>query len=396
MTYTTLPIIIIASLALSVSLSLFYIHHKIKNFYKGIDFWAAGVLVHVIGFIIYTGLFADNTNIVYYLGNGLFLLGMLSFYHGINLFIDHKTSYKRILSVLIVSTSMSLIYFYIFPNMLVRQVFMTLLILYLIFEILFIAVGLKKANDTRFARPIYIFSLTFILLLIARIILIAINKLDHYLPQMGMTYNSVIKLLGAVLFTMLGYMVAVIINARAIYDLQKEREMYEVVSVTDYLTKLPNRLALERYVKAAMKQGRHFALAFIDFDEFKKVNDKYGHLIGDRVIVEFAKTLMALQDENMFTARYGGDEFITVIRNYDSVESVKEVIKMYVQEIASNIQFDDVAITLSLSIGVSLYPEHSDNLEDLIGRADSALSIVKTKQKNSIHFFDESDSVFNK
>lgn len=194
-------------------------------------------------------------------------------------------------------------------------------------------------------------------------------------------------MIGGILFVVLGFMISVIINIRAITDLKTERALMEKISVSDHLTGLPNRLALEQYVSKIEHNGQPYAVIIADIDEFKKINDTYGHMIGDKVIVEFSKALLNLNDERMFTARYGGDEFVTIVKRFESVDTLKSNIAKTISTIGTQIKVNEHHFNLTISVGVAIYPHHGTEIYELIHKADAALGDIKTSGKNSIRFY---------
>lgn len=130
-----------------------------------------------------------------------------------------------------------------------------------------------------------------------------------------------------------------------------------------------------------MQQGDTFALFFIDLDGFKKINDEYGHDVGDRVLIEASKRLQNIIEH---TYRLGGDEFVCI----KHFESEKEL-----QNIAKNLMFNltmpckDGKIILSGSVGISRFPEDATTAFDLKKRADLAMYAAKQAGKNRYYFY---------
>jgi diguanylate cyclase (GGDEF)-like protein len=92
----------------------------------------------------------------------------------------------------------------------------------------------------------------------------------------------------------------------------------------DYLTKLYSRNSYEKYVKHLIESEREFCVVFIDLDNFKYINDKFGHLEGDRALCEFSKILEKLSSPNKMVCRLAGDEFIVVLEVYDNIDEILE------------------------------------------------------------------------
>ena len=133
-----------------------------------------------------------------------------------------------------------------------------------------------------------------------------------------------------------------------------------------------------------------FALAFLDIDNFKHINDYYGHAIGDALLVEVAKRLGLDLRESDMLSRISGDEFLLLLNPIQSQQEVAEYIQFILQRLRAPFFIDGSEIFASTSIGVSLYPEHGRSYEVLRQNADIAMYRVKNDGKGSAAFFDAS------
>lgn len=149
----------------------------------------------------------------------------------------------------------------------------------------------------------------------------------------------------------------------------------------DNLTGLPNRLLfnsrLQKTMEHAHREGRAFAVMFLDLDGFKAVNDSHGHAVGDELLKQVALRLRADLRETDTIARFGGDEFVIVLE-----DARRQDVEMIAQELVDKIgiPFDlglPASIQISLSLGWSAFPEHADNIASLLRQADQALYQVK-------------------
>jgi diguanylate cyclase (GGDEF)-like protein len=159
----------------------------------------------------------------------------------------------------------------------------------------------------------------------------------------------------------------------------------------DELTGLPTRRVIEHRVNTLLArdgvQG-HFALAFLDVDNFKHINDYYGHGIGDALLIEMAKRLaMDLRDSDILS-RISGDEFMLLLNPIQSEAEVAEYIHFILQRLKAPFFIDESEIFASTSIGVSLYPEHGRSYDVLRQNADIAMYRVKNGSKGAAAFFD--------
>jgi diguanylate cyclase (GGDEF)-like protein len=145
----------------------------------------------------------------------------------------------------------------------------------------------------------------------------------------------------------------------------------------DGLTGLPNRhLLLDRYnqaVAAAARQHRQVALLFLDLDGFKTVNDTYGHAAGDRVLQQVAARLRACIRTSDTACRYGGDEFVILLPQYEGRESAVAVAEKVCAHLAAPYAVGGTAISVTASIGMSTYPIDGHEYGDLMQVTDRAM-----------------------
>jgi len=145
----------------------------------------------------------------------------------------------------------------------------------------------------------------------------------------------------------------------------------------DILTGLPNRRLLvellHEYIPLARRQTRVFGLLYVDLDEFKPVNDTYGHDAGDRVLVVIADRLRGALRESDTVARIGGDEFVIIVREARDADDVASVADKVQSAILGAISLGDREIRVAASIGMSLYPRDGDSYDELLGAADDAM-----------------------
>jgi len=164
----------------------------------------------------------------------------------------------------------------------------------------------------------------------------------------------------------------------------------EELAFTDALTGLPNRIMLrERFDFAIKHAGRtrsQFAVLFIDLDRFKQINDSLGHAFGDRVLVEVAERLKLCLRQIDTAARLGGDEFVLLLSQVDS-QGAEVAARRVLQSLVRPVQIDDMSFTLTGSIGIAMFPEDGDNIEELIKNADSAMYAVKERGRADFRFY---------
>src|SRR3954453_15266889 len=161
----------------------------------------------------------------------------------------------------------------------------------------------------------------------------------------------------------------------------------------DELTGLPTRRGIEHRVNTLLArdgvQG-HFALAFLDVDNFKHINDYYGHAIGDALLIEMAKRLGMDLRESDILSRISGDEFMLLLNPIQNESEVAEFIHFILQRLKAPFFIDESEIFACDSIGVSLYPDHGRSYDVLRQNADIAMYRVKNSSKGAAAFFDAS------
>ena len=178
------------------------------------------------------------------------------------------------------------------------------------------------------------------------------------------------------------------ISARKALEDQLFRAAYH-----DELTGLPARRVIEHRADDLLQRDEphgRFALAFLDIDNFKHINDYYGHAIGDALLVEVAKRVGLDLRETDMLSRISGDEFLLLLNPIQSEHEVAEYIHFVLQRLRAPFFIDGSEIFASTSIGVSFYPEHGRSFDELCQNADIAMYCVKNDGKGAVAFFDTS------
>lgn len=174
--------------------------------------------------------------------------------------------------------------------------------------------------------------------------------------------------------------------------LQSEKEKAEILAVHDSLTNLPNRRLLQDRVETsilfAKRNKTKLAICVLDLDNFKQVNDKYGHLIGDEVL-----KLIAIRSKNSLReydtiSRIGGDEFVILITNFSTYDQCRHIVERLIEANRKTMNIEEHELSPTFSIGVAIYPEHGITYKELVKNADTALYEAKDEGKNRCIFFD--------
>lgn len=172
-------------------------------------------------------------------------------------------------------------------------------------------------------------------------------------------------------------------------DVTEERKaqarLLELATV-DTLTGLPNRHAIYEKIEEALGGGERFGILFLDLDNFKQVNDHYGHLVGDNLIQVVALTIKAcLRDEDS-VARLSGDEFLVLVKDA-SFALMEGVAQRIMDRLKAPISLGLIEVYTGCSVGIALCPEHGNSLERLIRCADTAMYVAKDAGKRTYRVF---------
>jgi diguanylate cyclase (GGDEF)-like protein/PAS domain S-box-containing protein len=177
------------------------------------------------------------------------------------------------------------------------------------------------------------------------------------------------------------------------YLKEQERQL-ERVAHYDLLTGLPNRVLLVDRIRQAMAQthrsNRLTAIACLDLDGFKAINDQHGHNVGDQLLTEVTNRMSRALRDGETLARLGGDEFVAVLLDLATTEDSYPVIQKILDAAAEPVRIGDLVLQVSASLGVTFYPQADDVVaaDQLLRQADQAMYHAKVAGKNRFHVFD--------
>jgi diguanylate cyclase (GGDEF)-like protein/PAS domain S-box-containing protein len=174
-----------------------------------------------------------------------------------------------------------------------------------------------------------------------------------------------------------------------------ERKAYEAEirfqATHDALTDLPNRTLLHDRMQQAILHAERYgtlaAVAFLDLDQFKFINDSLGHQVGDHLLKITAQRLIDCLRSSDTVARQGGDEFVLLLTNQESIESITLTLQRVLQEVAQPWHANHLEFTVTCSIGVTLCPTDGSDVETLLKNADSAMYRAKELGRNNFQYF---------
>lgn len=168
-------------------------------------------------------------------------------------------------------------------------------------------------------------------------------------------------------------------------------EQIRFLAQHDALTRLPNRTLLrERLVRAiphAQRNGKKLAVVFLDLDDFKKINDSFGHAAGDHMLKTVATRLTGCLRAEDTVARLAGDEFILVLEEIDNGDAVAAVVRKVIAALREPMSFEGREMRVSTSIGISLYPQDGATPDELMRNADLAMYASKDRGRDTFNFF---------
>ena len=183
-----------------------------------------------------------------------------------------------------------------------------------------------------------------------------------------------------------------------ISELKKAQEDAAYQAKHDSLTKLPNRSAMiEKLQEELIRARRHNfldAFLFIDLDIFKSVNDNYGHMVGDKLLFSVAQRFKNSIRKEDYLARISGDEFCIILLDLGNNEEktsifVKEICRKILYSLSKPFFIDDYKIKISASVGIKIFPQDSDDINDVINGADAAMYKAKSSGKNQSVFYNK-------
>lgn len=167
-----------------------------------------------------------------------------------------------------------------------------------------------------------------------------------------------------------------------------EREKLDEQANRDHLTELPNRhgfLAhLERTIRTAHRSGRRLAMLFVDVDNFKDINDSYGHTVGDIVLQVVARRLQSSVRQSDYLARWGGDEMVILLSDGVTEAGAAAVTQKIADAVSAPLPAAGAVFNLTVSIGIALYPDNAGTATELIDMADQAMYRVKWSGRNGV------------
>jgi diguanylate cyclase (GGDEF)-like protein len=186
-----------------------------------------------------------------------------------------------------------------------------------------------------------------------------------------------------------GYFAAT--NAKLAQSLQMTNEQLRNIALFDKLTSLPNRLLLEDRMHQALvhaeRNGKSFALLFVDLDHFKPVNDSYGHPVGDALLQAVARRITGSLRKCDTVGRIGGDEFLVLLEELGKPDDAASIGNKILNDLGTPFRVQQYELSISCSIGISIYPQDGREIAALVANADTAMYRAKQEGRNGYRFF---------
>lgn len=180
-------------------------------------------------------------------------------------------------------------------------------------------------------------------------------------------------------------------NAREIEEVKQARQSLDYMAHFDHLTGLPNRTLLkdrmDQAIYHAHRNRRMIGVLFLDLDNFKVVNDTIGHTCGDELLKNVSQRISACLREGDTAVRLGGDEFIVLLPDLADTQDAAKVAGKILEQLKSPFAIDRHEVYAGASIGISIYPHNTQNMEGLLSTADGAMYYAKKLGKNNYQFF---------
>ena len=202
----------------------------------------------------------------------------------------------------------------------------------------------------------------------------------------------ILQLLGLILVYQLRRYRRQVRRAQSEYDRRLEAQSaLERMATLDALTGLPNRYLLDEQltlrVAEAERFGRKLALLFIDLDNFKNINDSFGHEAGDKLLKIVAERMSGCLRSYDLLSRFGGDEFVILLSSMPGAKQIEHVARKVFEALQPMIQVAERELFVSVSIGISIYPDDAESPSDLLRTADAAMYTAKEAGRDCYRFY---------
>ncbi|MCX8161013.1 MAG: diguanylate cyclase [Candidatus Saccharicenans sp.] len=202
-----------------------------------------------------------------------------------------------------------------------------------------------------------------------------------------------VELRGSLIWDEAGQVVGSVLVFRDITQRKLQEERLNYLAIHDALTDLPNRLLFNDRLKIGLEQARRrnlkLGVIMLDLDFFKVINDTYGHSFGDLVLIEAGRILKQLTRKTDTVARFGGDEFTILLGELHTEATGLQIAERIVQAFNLPMTVDNRKLVITASLGLAIFPDHGQEPEELLKRADLALYAAKDAGRNQVRLYSE-------
>lgn len=351
---------------------------RVAPHYRGIFYWAAGTLCSVIGFLLgaLRGAIPDFLSIV--VANTLHVMMGCLLYTGCRLFVHRPLPHQWLYIAPLFTALFMSVFTYIEDSITLRSLYFSIIIGGLMAHC---ALELRHVPDPRlrfsYHFTAFISGLYAFLMIGVRIPLLFLYPLqDLYSPNPAQIFIMVVNVMSGALWTM-GF--AFMITQRMVLELNRTANQ-------DFLTETLNRRAAQEYINQALERSRHthlpLSVLLLDIDHFKEINDRYGHEVGDQVLVAVATLLRQHVRGHDMVARWGGEEFLIMLRTTEAATALAVAERLIRVISATPIHIGTSTIFCNVSIGIATTTTAPTNSATLIRSADHAMYHAKRTGRN--------------
>lgn len=303
------------------------------------------------------------------------------------------------LNILIVAFAISTVYFTLkhmnipdmwFTNVRVSRPYELISLLIYLALLIFIYPKIYKKYPTILAHCIFYISITQI---ITALYMMLLSHVPYDTAYNIAYFLKVVNYFIPCICLIINYVMSYSAVLSGQKDLRYRQEELKYMASHDSLTNLFNRRAfedlLDKTISNALRNNTSLALLLIDLDNFKITNDSFGHIHGDELLKQFSNRLVLLIRKGDLLARVGGDEFTLISPNIKSPSSARQLAQRILNELNSPYLINGKLITVTASIGISIFPTDGRNTEKLLIKADLAMYKAKASGKNTYQFYTE-------